>query len=95
MLHTLIHSPFKSNMILLLNMLNKNDDFLALQDGVFIALKNNFFLKKILKSSARLYLLKEDVYARGIYENISIEFILIDYNEFVFLTEKNKKQMNW
>jgi len=95
MLHTLMHSPFKSNMILLLNILKKNDDFLALQDGVLIGLNNNYFLKKMLQSSANLYLLKEDVYARGIYKRISTDFTLINYNKFVFLTEKNTQQMNW
>ncbi|HXK00416.1 MAG TPA: sulfurtransferase complex subunit TusB [Buchnera sp. (in: enterobacteria)] len=95
MLHTLINSPFKSNMVLLLNFLKKSDDLLALQDGVLIAVNNNCFLRKLLDSSANLYVLKEDIEARGLCNKITTEFVVIDYQKFVFLTEKHKQQMNW
>ncbi|WP_343192113.1 sulfurtransferase complex subunit TusB [Buchnera aphidicola (Formosaphis micheliae)] len=95
MLHTLMNSPFHSNMKLLFNLLNKSDDLLALQDGVIISTINNIFLKKILKISVNLYVLKEDVEARGLIKHVSNEFKLINYRYFVFLTEKNKQQMNW
>lgn len=95
MLHTLMKSPFETDMTLCLSMLKKSDDFLALQDGVLIALKNNIFLKDIIISSARLHLLKEDVYARGIDKKISSAFFLISYACFISLTVKHKNQMNW
>ncbi|CAL4043976.1 sulfurtransferase complex subunit TusB [Buchnera aphidicola] len=95
MLHTLMNSPFKSNMVLLLDNLRKSDDFLALQDGVLIAVRKNYFLRDILNSSANLYVLQEDVEARGLSNKISTEFMMISYQKFVFLTEKNKQQMNW
>ncbi|WP_284443155.1 sulfurtransferase complex subunit TusB [Buchnera aphidicola] len=95
MLHTLMKSPFETNISLIINMLKKSDDFLALQDGVLIGLKNNIFLKSIIMSSVKLYLIREDVYARGINKNISSKFILISYMHFVSLTVKHKKQMTW
>ncbi|QCI22956.1 sulfurtransferase complex subunit TusB [Buchnera aphidicola] len=95
MLHTLMKSPFETNVPLIINMLKKSDDFLALQDGVLIGLKNNIFLKSIIMSSVKLHLIKEDVYARGIEKNISSKFILISYIHFVSLTLKHKKQMTW
>ncbi|CAL4326582.1 sulfurtransferase complex subunit TusB [Buchnera aphidicola] len=95
MLHTLMKSPFDTNISLIVSMLKKSDDFLALQDGVLIALKNNIFLKSIILSSAKLYIIKEDVYARGIHKHISSEFVLISYIHFVSLTLKHKKQMTW
>ncbi|QFQ32332.1 sulfurtransferase complex subunit TusB [Buchnera aphidicola] len=95
MLHTLIQSPYKTNIPLLISMLKKKDDFLALQDGVLIALTNSVFLDSIIFSSANLYLIKEDVYARGIINNISSNFMLISYINFVSLTLKNKTQMAW
>lgn len=95
MLHTLMKSPFETNMNLLISMLKKSDDFLGLQDGVLIGLQDNIFLKDIIKSSVKLYLIKEDVYARGIYKNISIKFSLVSYVNFVALTLKHKQQMNW
>jgi len=76
-------------------MLKISDDFLALQDGVLIALNNNVFLNKITFSEAKLYAIKEDVYARGIHKNVSRKFILINYSQFVKLTLKNKKQIIW
>jgi len=88
-------SPFSSNITLLTNMLKTSDDFLALQDGVLIALIDNIFLKNIIMSSAKLYLIKEDVYARGIHKNISNKFVLISYIHFVSLTLKHKQQMTW
>jgi tRNA 2-thiouridine synthesizing protein B len=90
-----MNSPFKSNMVLLLDLLKKSDDLLALQDGVLIAVNDNYFLRNILDSSANLYVLKEDIEARGLYNKIATEFIVIDYQKFVFLTEKHKQQMNW
>lgn len=95
MLHTLMKSPFETNISLIISMLKKSDDFLALQDGVLIALQGNIFLKSIIMSSVKLYLIKEDVYARGIHKKISSEFILISYIHFVSLTLKHKKQMTW
>ncbi|WP_261788375.1 sulfurtransferase complex subunit TusB [Buchnera aphidicola] len=60
-----------------------------------MALVDNFFLDNIIFSSANLYIIKKDVYARGIQKNISDKFILIDYIHFVELTVKNKKQIIW
>jgi tRNA 2-thiouridine synthesizing protein B len=88
-------SPFETNISFFSGMLKKTDDFLALQDGVLIALIDNIFLKKITFSSENLYVIKEDVYARGIHKNISSSFILISYIDFVNLTLKNKKQIIW
>ncbi|QIE02206.1 sulfurtransferase complex subunit TusB [Buchnera aphidicola] len=95
MLHTLMKSPFETNINLIISMLKKSDDFLGLQDGVLIGLKNNIFLKQLIQSSVRLYLIKDDVYARGIQKNISSKFNLISYVYFVSLTLKHQKQMNW
>lgn len=95
MLHTLMKSPFETNFSFFISMLKSSDDFLALQDGVLIALKNNIFLKSIVLSSAKLYIIKEDVYARGIHKHISTEFVPISYIHFVSLTLKHKKQMTW
>jgi tRNA 2-thiouridine synthesizing protein B len=88
-------SPFEINVSFLISMLKKSDDFLALQDGVLIALTDNIFLKSIVLSPVKLYLIKEDVYARGIHKNISSKFVLISYIHFVSLTLKHKKQMTW
>ncbi|WP_343187724.1 sulfurtransferase complex subunit TusB [Buchnera aphidicola (Periphyllus koelreuteriae)] len=96
MLHTLINSPFKSNLILLNKILTKKDDLIILQDGVLLALKNNIFLKKNFFKKKKNYVLLNDLKARGIlFSNISKFFIPISYKYFVNLTENHKQQILW
>ncbi|AAO27179.1 hypothetical protein bbp_473 [Buchnera aphidicola str. Bp (Baizongia pistaciae)] len=95
MLHILMRSPFETNMVLLMNMLESVDDILMLQNSVVLALKNNVFLNKILSYSVSMYALKQDLCARGILDNISPNVNVIGYNRFVDLTVKHKQQMSW
>ncbi|XBC41729.1 MAG: sulfurtransferase complex subunit TusB [Buchnera aphidicola (Kaburagia rhusicola rhusicola)] len=95
MLHILMRSPFEINMILLIDLLRSNDDVIALQDSVIIAIDKNIFLKELLSIPIGLYVIKQDVYARGIQSKISSKVNIVDYLQFVFLTVKHKKQMSW
>lgn len=95
MLHILMHSPYKININLMCNMFLFQHSLIALQDGVLIALNKNIFLPKILSCSMNLYLLKEDVVARGIERYVCSNFSVINYIDFVRLTEKYNKFMNW
>ncbi|MCW5197097.1 sulfurtransferase complex subunit TusB [Buchnera aphidicola] len=95
MLHILVNSPFKVEWKIIMNMLHPVDAFIGIQDGVLIGLQDNVFLKKILKFQIKLYLLKEDVISRGIIRHISKRFHLINYVQFVLLTEQYNKFFNW
>lgn len=95
MLHTLMRSPFEINMVLLMNMLKLYDDIVLLQNSVVLALKNNIFIDNLLSFSITLYVIKSDVYARGIQQKISPDVTLIDYDQFIFLVTKHKQQMSW
>lgn len=95
MLHILMRSPFEINMILLIDLLRSDDDVIALQDSSIIAIDKNIFLKELLSIPIELYVIKQDVYARGIQEKISSKVNIIDYLQFVFLTVKHEKQMSW
>ncbi|MBK4775772.1 sulfurtransferase complex subunit TusB [Candidatus Pantoea edessiphila] len=97
MLHTLINSPFYSDMNTLLLILDIGDDIILLQDGVIAALKGNLAIEKILNTnkSIRIYVLEEDLIARGLIKQISTKVYLVNYNGFVKLTEKHKQQMMW
>ncbi|WP_343152664.1 sulfurtransferase complex subunit TusB [Buchnera aphidicola] len=95
MLHTLMQSPFKTDMTSLLHFLKPVDDFLALQDGVLVSLKKNFFLKLLLASNANLYVLDADLKARGLINKVSSSFLKVTYKDFIYLTKINKIQMNW
>ncbi|WP_343154740.1 sulfurtransferase complex subunit TusB [Buchnera aphidicola (Pseudoregma panicola)] len=95
MLHVLTSSPFYIDINVLLGLISEKDDFIAIQDGVIISIKNNIFLKKIVNLSKNLYVLKEDLEARGILKFVSKNFSIVNYFHFVDLTVKNKSQIKW
>ncbi|MBA2817576.1 sulfurtransferase complex subunit TusB [Candidatus Pantoea persica] len=95
MLHTLMHSPYYSDLDSLLQLLNEEDDLLLLQDGVLGALEGSQVLNRLLASPATLWVLTEDVTARGLSAQISTKVMPVDYTGFVTLTEKHQQQMTW
>lgn len=95
MLHTLMKSPFYSDLPLLIRLLAEGDDLLLLQDGVLAALHRSSVLASLLASPAVLYVLQEDVAARGLEAQISENVITVDYEGFVALTVKHLQQMAW
>lgn len=95
MLHTLMHSPWYSDLDTLLLLLAAEDDLLLLQDGVLGALEGSNALSRLLTSPATLWVLTEDVIARGLAGQISARIRPVDYTGFVALTEKHQQQMTW
>ncbi|MGE9552419.1 sulfurtransferase complex subunit TusB [Erwinia amylovora] len=95
MLHTLINSPFKCDFAALVRLLAEGDDVLLMQDGVLAALQGSQALESLLNAPISLYVLQEDVKARGISAQISINAATVSYNDFVALTVKNSQQMTW
>lgn len=96
MLHILINTPFKSDIELLMDSLLKDDDLIAIQDGVILSIQNNIFLKKFNLHKKKIYVLFNDLSIRGIeIFHISDLFLPINYEDFVILTEKHKKQLLW
>lgn len=95
MLHTLMHSPWYSDINSLLLLLTAEDDLLLLQDGVLGALEGSSALNRLLASPATLWVLTEDVTARGLAGQISAKVRPVDYTGFVTLTEKHQQQMTW
>ncbi|CAL4323931.1 sulfurtransferase complex subunit TusB [Buchnera aphidicola] len=95
MLNILLNSPFKIDIQSMIEVLKKRDTLVALQDGVLIALNGNIVLNTLLKKSITLYVLKEDVLARGILDHICDNCNVINYSQFVTLTQNFSKYMNW
>ena len=95
MLHTLINSPFKCDFSALLRMLKEGDDLLLLQDGVLAALQGSKALEALLEAPVGLFVLKEDIQARGLSAQISPTIATIGYNGFVALTVKHPQQVTW
>lgn len=95
MLHTLHRSPWQCDFACLLRTLAAGDDLLLLQDGVIAALKNSDFLSALLATPATIYLLENDVLARGLDGQVSHQFPLINYAGFVQLAVAQPGQMCW
>ncbi|PPI88538.1 sulfurtransferase complex subunit TusB [Candidatus Pantoea edessiphila] len=97
MLHTLMNSPTYSDLDTLLLLISVEDDVLLLQDGVLASLKDSLIINKILRinKSIIIWVLEEDLIARGIIKQISNKVRLVNYNGFVELTEKHHQQIVW
>ena len=95
MLHTLMHSPWQSDIAGRISLLGADDDVLLLQDGVLAALKGNPFAEMLLASPATIYVLEDDLQARGLAEQISPNMHKVGYNGFVELTIRHPQQLAW
>lgn len=95
MLHTLRHSPWQCDIAELLRMLQPGDDLLLLQDGVNAALAGGRYLESLLAAPITVYVLEEDIRARGFAAQISGSVVRVGYNDFVRLAVKHSAQMAW
>lgn len=95
MLHTLLHSPAHCDLESLLLIAGAGDDLLLLQDGVLAALAGSHALMRLSESEATLWVLDEDVQARGLAGQISTRVQSVDYTGFVTLTIRHQQQMVW
>jgi len=95
MLHILLQSPWQCDIAQRLSLLNAGDDLLLLQDGVLAALAQGEWSEKLLNSPATISVLKDDIAARGLSEQILTDFPLVDYNGFVELTIRHPQQLTW
>jgi len=95
MLHTLLHSPAQSDLDTLMLMVSAGDDLLLLQDGVLAAIAGSRALAQLSATEATLWVLNEDIQARGLTEQISTNVQRVDYTGFVTLTVRHQQQMAW
>ncbi|ORM62692.1 sulfurtransferase complex subunit TusB [Pantoea rodasii] len=95
MLYTLLQSPWQCDIESLLRLMQKGDDLLLLQDGVTAALEGSQMFITLSASPATLWVLQEDVIARGLVEQISTKVARLDYTGFVAMTAKHQQQVAW
>lgn len=95
MLHTLMTSPYRCDLPAMLRLLAPGDDVLLLQDGVLAALEGSSALEMLLNIPISVYVLKEDLEARGLIGQNSIRTSVVSYTDFVTLTVKHSQQMTW
>ncbi|MTD29188.1 sulfurtransferase complex subunit TusB [Erwinia sorbitola] len=95
MLHTLMTSPFRIDLSAMLRLLAEGDDVLLLQDGVIAAIDGSSALEALLNAPISVYVLKEDLEARGLVAQISSSVTTVSYTGFVTLAVKHPQQMTW
>lgn len=96
MLHILTHSPFKCDYFSFLKMLKTKDEVLLIQDGVIAALQNTKINKKILRTNVhKIFVLYNDISARGFNKKIEKTIKIVNYSGFVKLVIKHCNQITW
>ncbi|MBF7980599.1 MULTISPECIES: sulfurtransferase complex subunit TusB [Rahnella] len=95
MLFTLSNSPQHCDFSLLLKMVASDDALLLMQDGVLAAIHDSEACGLLSQLVQSVYVLSEDLAARGLVGQISHKITLIDYTGFVALTEKHAQQTAW
>lgn len=93
MLYSLSRSPYSVDLFALLDVISKDDDLLFIQDGVIALLQESDFLK--FNKLTSLFVLEEDLIARGLESLISERAKRINYQDFVHLTAKHKQYIAW
>lgn len=96
MLHTVNSSPYASaSLTNALRYSEKHCEILLLEDAVIAAVVGSQWQETLVASGRRIYLLKEDLQARGIEGQIASQFEVVDISGFVDLTARHVTQMTW
>ena len=95
MLHTLRTSPWHADISGITRLMDDGDDLLLIADGVLAAGENSRFLEILRAAPISIYVLNEDVQARGLCAQISSDVIMVSYTDFVRLTVKHASQIAW
>lgn len=89
MLHTLSVSPWHADIAAMLRLMEHGDDLVLLSDGVTAAIADGRFLEILQSAPITLYVLQDDVDARGLAGQIADSVGRVSYTDFVRLTVKH------
>ena len=89
----IINKINKSN-DLLLKTITKEDSILLIEDALFMLQSHNELIKQ-LATQYKIYGIKQDAEVRAVENLTSTHVNLIDYTEFVTLTEEHSKMLSW
>lgn len=93
-LHTLNRSPTDSRVYRqLLDAMGPEDRLLLIEDGVQGALPS--LVRHFGELPGRLFVLREDLEARGLEGRCAAEVLVVDADGFVILTEEADKTVSW
>lgn len=95
MIYTVSRSPYQRDLYYLMELVTPKDDILFLQDGVTAVIQDSIIFNNLLSQSKNLFVLTNDLSARGLTKKISDIVTLIDYSGFVELTVKHHNHFAW
>ncbi|UDG79854.1 sulfurtransferase complex subunit TusB [Candidatus Steffania adelgidicola] len=95
MLYILNHSPYACDLSAMLRTVRYGDDLLLLSDGVIVGLTGLPVLRVLIRSPLTVHALENDIAARGLSAHFSPKIAIINYTDFVRLTEKQTQQIAW
>ena len=95
MLHTLSVSPWHADIAAMLRLMEHGDDLVLLSDGVTAAIADGRFLEILQSAPITLYVLQDDVDARGLAGQIADSVVRVSYTDFVRLSVKHAGQFSW
>ncbi len=82
MLHTLSVSPWHADIAAMLRLMEHGDDLVLLSDGVTAAIADGRFLEILQSAPITLYVLQDDVDARGLAGQIADSVGRVSYTGF-------------
>ncbi|MDG3086979.1 sulfurtransferase complex subunit TusB [Vibrio hannami] len=71
------------------------DKILLTEDSVYVAVADTSSCAELLESCKSVYILKADLEARGLSELVNKYIKVIDYSEWVELTDSEPKSISW
>lgn len=96
MLHTISTSPFQTHALQrCLRYLGPEDEILLIQDAVVAGIEKNTWCDTLAQAGVNIYVLEADLVARGLREQMSDRFYLVDFSGFVELAVRHETQMKW
>lgn len=96
MLHTVNASPYSSHALAqCLRYARPKSTILLMEDAVIAAIEKGLWEKTLLDSGHFIYLLRDDVIARGFEGKISSKINCVDMQGFVTLTEQHSGHLKW
>ena len=78
-----------------LDYIDQNDVILLSQDAVYAANTKHALYPRLMELAVQIFVLEEDLRARGVPVSFLSDCKLIDFNGFVELTEEHASTLTW
>ncbi len=96
MLHTVNKSPFERNTLQsCLRLAKPGSAILLIEDAVYAANSQHPVFNCLINSELSISALLPDIQARGLVTCIDSQIILVNFDGWVALTEKDDKSITW